>query len=83
MTLIIADNIDDRLDFRGYLRKNGILAAAPPPSDFEAAVMSGKSEVIIFHLPLQTVTRGGRTARQNMYCRRHGRIVKQFIYARV
>lgn len=34
MTLIIADNIDDRLDFRGYLRKNGILAAAPPPSDF-------------------------------------------------
>ncbi len=53
MTLIIADNIDDRLDFRGYLRKNGILAAAPPPSDFEAAVMSGKSEVIIFICPFR------------------------------
>lgn len=53
MTLIIADNIDDRLDFRGYLRKNGILAAAPPPSDFETAVMSGKSEVIIFICPFR------------------------------
>ena len=51
MILIITESLDTRMNFRRYLRKNGILCQAPPPADFEASVASGRYSAVLFFAP--------------------------------
>ncbi len=54
MILLIADNLNTRLSYRRYLRRNGFLCMAPPPADFEAAVSSSDYSAVLFVPPFPT-----------------------------
>ena len=58
MILIITESLDTRMNFRRYLRKNGILCQAPPPADFEASVASGRYSAVLFFAPFFPVFDG-------------------------
>lgn len=51
MILLIADDLDARLSYRRYLRRSGFICMAPPPADFEDAVLSSDYSAVLFMPP--------------------------------